>query len=58
MVGKIEPVNLRELWKHEAHDFTSWLFENIDILNDQLNFSLEPLEHFIPILCAYSIILE
>jgi hypothetical protein len=27
MVGKIEKVPLREIWKHEAIDFTTWLKE-------------------------------
>jgi len=40
MIGKIERVPLRDLWKHEAYDFTTWLQENIDILNDALGLSL------------------
>ena len=32
-LGKIQPLNLRELWKHEEHDFTPWLAENIDQLS-------------------------
>jgi hypothetical protein len=39
-VGKINRVPLREVWKHEALDFTVWLRENIDALNDTLNLSL------------------
>jgi hypothetical protein len=27
-------VALREVWKHEAQDFTQWLQNNIDVLND------------------------
>lgn len=37
---KIQRVPLREVWEHEAHDFTAWLQENIDVLNDALNLSL------------------
>jgi hypothetical protein len=33
MIGKIERVPLRDLWKHETYDFTTWLQDNIDILN-------------------------
>lgn len=40
MVGKIQRVKLKEIWKHEAHDFTKWLQENIDVLNDVLDLSL------------------
>lgn len=40
MVGKIERVALREIWKHEAYDFTTWLQDNIDVLNDMLGLSL------------------
>lgn len=39
-VGKLERVALREVWKHEAHNFTQWLQENIDVLNSALNLSL------------------
>lgn len=35
---------LREIWKHEAYDFTSWLFENCDILDEQLGLIISPLE--------------
>ncbi len=30
MIGKIQRVPLREVWKHEAHVFARWLEENID----------------------------
>jgi len=40
MIGKIQRVPLREVWKHEAHSFTRWLEENIDILNDILDLNL------------------
>jgi hypothetical protein len=29
MIGKMERVDLRKVWKDEARDFTSWLFDNI-----------------------------
>jgi hypothetical protein len=39
-IGKIERVPLREVWRHEAHNLTVWLEENIDVLNDVLDFDL------------------
>ena len=39
-VGKLTRVPLREVWKHEAHDFTRWLQENIDVINDILDFKI------------------
>ncbi len=40
MIGKITKVPLREIWKHEAQDFTTWLQRNIDVLNSVLDFQL------------------
>jgi len=40
MVGRLERVPLREVWRHEALDFVRWLVENIDVLNDVLDLSL------------------
>ena len=40
MIGRIQRVELREVWKHEAHDFTVWLQSNIDLLNEVLGLSL------------------
>ena len=39
-IGKLERVHLREVWKHEALDFTQWLEENIDTLNTALGLNL------------------
>ncbi len=44
MIGRIERVQLREVWKHEALDFTKWLQENIDVLNDIIDFNLSNAE--------------
>ena len=44
MIGKLKTVPVRELWKHEAYDFTSWLFENFEILNDQIGLTINPIE--------------
>ena len=40
MIGKIETVPLREVWKNEATDFTTWLEENIDVFNASLDLNL------------------
>jgi len=37
-------VDLREVWKNEARDFTSWLFDNIEILGEELNISITSIE--------------
>ena len=44
MIGKIEKVPLREIWKHEAHDFKKWLQDNIDVLSDVINLPLTNVE--------------
>lgn len=38
-IGKLERVALREVWRHEAYDFTRWLQDNIDVLNEALGLS-------------------
>jgi len=43
-IGKIEKVPLRKVWKKEAKDFTSWLFDNIEILGEELDISLTAVE--------------
>ncbi len=40
MIGKVQRVGLREVWRHEALDFTTWLEQNIDVLNDALDLTL------------------
>jgi len=40
MIGKLQRVALREVWKHEARDFTAWLQDNIEILNETLDVNL------------------
>ena len=34
MIGRVKRVELREVWPHEARDFTTWLQENIDIVGE------------------------
>ena len=40
-LGTIEQVELREVWPHEAQDFTPWLAENLDKLGEALGLELE-----------------
>lgn len=40
MIGRLQRVHLREVWRHEARDFTSWLQSNLDVLNDLLKLNL------------------
>ncbi len=39
-IAKLEPVPLRELWRHEALDFTAWLAGNLDFLSNKVGFDL------------------
>ena len=41
MIGKIVRRPLREVWRHEALDFTTWLVENIDVLSEALDLPLQ-----------------
>ena len=39
-IGKLEPVALRELWKHEERGFSAWLESNLDTLSQAIGVSL------------------
>ncbi len=39
MIGRIARKPLREVWKHEAHEFTTWLEGNMDVLADVVGFA-------------------
>ena len=43
-IGRLQRVELRNVWSHEAHDFTRWLEQNIDVLNDAIGFTLSIVE--------------
>ena len=43
-IGKLEKIDLRQLWKNEASDFTVWVESNIGHLSDFLGFDLEIIE--------------
>ena len=42
--GKIKKVNIRDIWQHEAHNFTPWLAENLDKLGESVGMDLELME--------------
>ena len=39
-IGRLRRVSLREVWAHEARDFTPWLADNVDVLNDAIDLTL------------------
>ena len=40
-LGKVERVDVREIWRNEALDFTPWLASRLDLLGDALGMALE-----------------
>lgn len=44
MVSKLEPVELTDVWAHEAKDFTTWLSENLDMLGGHIGLELSFIE--------------
>jgi hypothetical protein len=40
-ISRLEIVDVREVWQHEAHVFTPWLAENLDRLNEVIGLQLE-----------------
>lgn len=43
-IARLTPVPLREVWRHEAHDFTRWLADNLDFLAEATGLSLSLVE--------------
>lgn len=39
-LGRLSVVPARDVWPHEARDFTPWLLENVDVLSDLLGMDL------------------
>lgn len=44
MIGKLHHVPLRDVWKHEAIDFTKWLEGNPEVLSEELGITLSNIE--------------
>ena len=40
-LSRLRVVPVREVWRHEAHDFTQWMLDNADVLADVLGMDLE-----------------
>mgnify|MGYP003584547845 CR=1 FL=1 len=40
-LSRIRQVPVRDVWPHEAYDFTKWLLVNVDVLSDVLGLRLE-----------------
>lgn len=40
-LGKLERVEVRKAWEHEAHVFTPWLADNLDLLAEELGIELD-----------------
>lgn len=43
-IGKLEPVPLRELWKHERHGFSVWLENHLELLAESLDLDLSAVQ--------------
>lgn len=56
-LGKITTVNVRTIWKHEAQDFTPWLYNHIQELSDALGIDLEVEDIEVPVGPYYADIL-
>jgi hypothetical protein len=44
LLGTLQRVDPRSIWRHEAHDFTPWLVENIEMLGEVLGLELEVID--------------
>ena len=40
-LGRLLPIDVRSVWKHEAHDFTRWMLSAADVLGEALGMELE-----------------
>ena len=43
-IGKLKRVSLRDVWRDEAKDFTTWLSDNLDVLGEIVNENINFLE--------------
>lgn len=45
----LQRVDVREKWPHEAHDFTPWLADHLDLLGAELGLTLEAVDQEAPV---------
>ena len=43
-IGRLQRVDLRDVWSSEPQDFTPWLAKNVDVLNSAIDLSLSIVE--------------
>ena len=48
-LGKLTKVNPRDVWAHEARNFTPWLRRNIDLLKEAVGLELDLVETESPV---------
>lgn len=39
-IGRIEMLDIRDAWRNEAHDFTRWPYDNLDVLGEAIRIEL------------------
>lgn len=40
-LGQYKKLSLSSLWKHEAHNFTPWLYDNLNLLSDVIGLTIQ-----------------
>jgi hypothetical protein len=48
-LGRLEKLDPKTVWKHEARDLTPWVLENIDLLGKQLGIEIQPSRREVPV---------
>ena len=44
IISRLDYVDIREIWRNEAADFTKWVANNIDYISEKLGITLSTLE--------------
>jgi hypothetical protein len=48
-IARLEPVDLRQLWKHEELEFTPWLTNHLELLGEAIGMALREVERETPV---------